>query len=49
MYIMVEYYILVTVIAAIGSFIGSSQCIRNIHEQNRNSRSSNKKVAFKDE
>lgn len=46
---MIELYIMVTVFAAVGSFIGSSQCIRNIHEQNRNSRSSNKKVAFKDE
>lgn len=46
---MIEFYIMVTALAAIGSFIGSSQCIRSIREQNENPRSNNRRVTFKNE
>lgn len=48
MYIMVEYYILVTVIAAIGSFIGSSQCIRSAYQRNLDRENGGRRVTFKE-
>ena len=46
---MIEFYIAVTVLTAIGSFIGSSQCIRSIYERNENSRTNSRRVTFKND